>query len=210
MAKIKDCSLYLIITEEYCRGRKAVDIAKAAIAGGVGMIQMREKNRSRDELIGLGKQLAALCKESGAIFIVNDDPALTKEINADGVHLGQEDLKRFTIAEARKILGKNKMVGISTSSLSEVIRANEEDVDYIAFGPVFPTVVKENCVGTKDVNEVMKVSKKKVFFIGGISLSNMDELIKKGAKAVALIRAVSEADDITAAAKDIKTRLKKA
>ena len=210
MEKIKDHSLYLIITEEYGRGRKAVDVAGAAIAGGVDIIQMREKNKSRGELLSLGKQLAALCKARGVIFIVNDDPALTKEIDADGVHLGQEDLKRVTVSEARRILGKDKIIGISASSLSEIEAANKEDIDYVAFGPVFPTAVKGACVGTKDAKKVIEVSKKAVFFIGGISLLNMGELLEKGAKNIALIRAISEADDMTAAAKEIKEKLKEA
>ena len=100
MQKIKEYSLYLIITEEYGRGRSALEIARAAIAGGVDIIQMREKNKPRPELIELGKKLSDLCRDNGVIFIVNDDPEIAKETGADGVHLGQEDIKKHSVEAA--------------------------------------------------------------------------------------------------------------
>lgn len=209
MRKIKENSLYLIITEEYGCGRDALAIAEKAVAGGVDIIQMREKHKMRHELIRLGKALAGLCRKSGTIFIVNDDPILAKALDADGVHLGQEDTRLFTISEAREILGKGRIIGLSTSSPAEVKAANGTDVDYVAFGPVFHTKVKEKCVGTKDVKKVLKASRKQVFFIGGITLSNLDELLAKGAHNVAVIRAVSEAGDIADAVRKFKKRLKR-
>ncbi|MFA6141966.1 MAG: thiamine phosphate synthase [Candidatus Omnitrophota bacterium] len=187
----------MIISEKYGHGRGAVDIAKSAIAGGADIIQMREKNKPRDEFVSLGNMLAGLCKEAGVTFIVNDDPILAKQVDADGVHLGQEDLALFKVEEARAILGKDKIIGISTSSIKDVEEANsKKDIDYIGFGPVFPTVVKEKCVGTKEIEKVLKISEKPVFFIGGISLNNIGGLLTKGACNVAVIRAILESDDI--------------
>ncbi len=207
MVKIKDHSLYLVISAEYGRGRTAEEIARLAIAGGVDLIQLREKNKVSAEIIETARKLAALCRKAGVLFIVNDDPRLASEAGADGVHLGQEDLKRVTIDEARDIVGRNKIIGISTSSLEEVEAANLADVDYIAFGPVFRTTIKDNCVGTKDVERVLKLSRHAVFFIGGINLSNVGELLAKSAKNISLIRAILEADDITAMTKNLKTKL---
>jgi len=205
--KIKDHSIYLVITEECCRGRKAIDIAEAAIAGGVDMIQMREKGKPQGELLGLGKQLAALCKEKSVIFIVNDNPVLAKEVNADGVHLGQEDLKQCPINKAREIIGSNKIIGISTHSVKEFETANGEDVDYIAFGPVFPTKTKDYFLGTNDMPKVLEIARKPVFFIGGINLSNMGELLALGATNIALIRGITEAEDMAGVAGMFKERL---
>jgi thiamine-phosphate pyrophosphorylase len=210
MRKIDERILYLIISEEYCRGRSAIDIAGDAITGGVDMIQLREKTKTPGEIIQLARGIKKLCVENNVKFIVNDDPAIAKEAGAHGVHLGQDDAKRFTIAFARKILGKDAIIGLSTSSIEEVERANAEDVDYIGFGPVFPTVVKENCVGIKDIEKVLKTTKKPVFFIGGINLSNVDELLMKGAKNIAVIRAISASDDVKTAAGKLKEKMEKA
>lgn len=89
MPKFKDYSLYLVISEEYALGREIISIAKAAIAGGIDILQMREKERSREELFKIGSELAQLCRKSKTTLIVNDDPYLAKEADADGVHIGQ-------------------------------------------------------------------------------------------------------------------------
>jgi len=127
MGKIKASSLYLIITEEYGRGRGALEIAKCAIAGGVDIIQLREKNKQASDLIDTARALSNLCKESGVIFIINDDPALAKDVDADGVHLGQEDLKRWSVEKTRGLLGPDKIIGVSTHSLGQFKEANAEE-----------------------------------------------------------------------------------
>lgn len=201
MKNIRNHSLYLIISEEYGRGRSALEIARCAIAGGADIIQMREKKLSKAGCYDLATSLAELCRAKGVTFIVNDDPVLAKQVDADGVHLGQKDLELFMVDEARAILGKDKIIGISTGTVRDVEEANNKDVNYIGFGPVFPTIVKERCVGTKDVEKVLKISKKPVFFIGGINLDNIGELLTKGAKNAAVIRAILESDDIEKDAK---------
>jgi thiamine-phosphate pyrophosphorylase len=207
MQKIKDHSLYLVITEEYGKGGSSLEIAEAAIAGGVDIIQMREKNRSKGALIGLGKKLARLCKDKGVTFIVNDDPIIAKEVDADGVHLGQEDAVKYTIKEAREALGEDKIIGISTHSLEQFIKANDEGFDYISFGPIFKTKTKDYFVGTEDIEEVVRAATKPIFFIGGINLLNIDSVLKEGAKNIALIRGITESADIASAAKEFKKRL---
>ena len=207
MHKIKNYSLYLVISEECGLGRSAVEIAGLAISGGVDIIQMREKNKTRDELVKLACELSNLCEEKRVMFIVNDDPLIARESGANGVHLGQEDMLRYSITGARNILGKGKIIGVSTHSLAQLNRANEEDVDYIAYGPIFPTKTKDYFLGTKDIKEVLRLAKKPVFFIGGINLSNLDEILKEGAKNIAMIRGIIQAEDIIGRARSFKDRL---
>lgn len=208
MRKIEDYSLYLVITEQYGQGRSAVEIAEAAIKGGVDLIQMREKNKSRPELVELGKRLSKLCRDNDVIFIVNDDPALAKAVEADGVHLGQEDVKKYSIPAARKILGRDKIIGISTHSLEQFKEAHEKDFDYIAYGPIFKTKTKDYSLGTDDIEHILKIAKKPVVFIGGIDLSNIEQVLDKGAGNIALIRGVIESDDIESKAKEFKNKIR--
>ncbi|MFH0764367.1 MAG: thiamine phosphate synthase [Candidatus Omnitrophota bacterium] len=207
MAKIKSHSLYLIITEEYGRGRRSLDIAESAIAGGVDIIQLREKRKSVKEILKIGKELSKLCEKNKVIFIMNDDPYLAKKSGADGVHLGQEDSKQFPASKTREILGNDKIVGISTHSVREFEKANVEDVDYIAFGPIFPTKPKDYFLGTNDVRQILKIARKPLFFIGGINLKNIGRLLEKGANNISLIRAITEADDIASAARSFRRKL---
>jgi len=207
MQKIKDYSLYLVISEEYGLGRSAVEIAELAISGGADIIQMREKNKDRDELVKLACELSSLCKKKRVIFIMNDDPLIARESNASGVHLGQEDMLKYSLTETRNIIGNGKIIGVSTHSLAELEKANECDVDYIAYGPIFPTETKRYFLGTKDIKEALKIAKKPVVFIGGINLSNLDEVLKQGAKNIAVIRGIIQAEDIMIMARNFKDRL---
>ncbi|MFH1996898.1 MAG: thiamine phosphate synthase [Candidatus Omnitrophota bacterium] len=204
MRTIDDRNLYLVITEKYGMGRSALVIAERALAGGVDIIQMREKERPAAELLKTATDMVAACKKKKALFIVNDDPALAARAGADGVHLGQEDTKRFSIRSTREIVGRDSIIGVSTHSLDQFAEANEADVDYVAFGPVFPTKTKDYFIGTADISEVLKIAEKPVFFIGGINLSNIDELLTRGARNIALIRGITEADDIEASARQYK------
>lgn len=207
MPKIKEHSLYLVISEEYSAGKNALEIASLAISGGVDIIQLREKNKTREEIVKLTACLSKLCKKNNVTFIVNDDPWIAKESGASGVHLGQEDLLKYSVASARNILGKSGIIGVSTHSLDQLDRANKEDVDYVAYGPVFPTKTKDYFLGPKDIKEVLRTAQKPVFFIGGINLSNLDEILKEGAKNIAVIRGIIESEDISLRVKSFKDTL---
>jgi len=207
MSKIKDHSLYLVISEKYALSGSAFDIATQAIAGGVDILQMREKDKSREELVRLAKTISAVCKKNGTIFIVNDDPEIALISGADGVHLGQEDMKRFPLKLAREKLGKDHIIGVSTHSVEQFSIANEADVDYIAFGPIFPTLTKNYCIGTGDVGNILGTAKKPVFFIGGINLANLNELLREGASNIAVIRAILSSDDVELKVREFKRLL---
>jgi thiamine-phosphate pyrophosphorylase len=204
---ITDYSLYLVLNEKYGKGRSAIDVAKLAIKGGIDILQMREKNKAMDELEKLGREILPLCKKHGVLFIVNDDPHLAHRIGADGVHLGQDDMERFPIAAVREIIGADQIIGVSTHSIEQFQKANQSDVDYIAYGPVFSTKTKDYFIGTNDISKVMSMARKPVIFIGGLTLDNMNEVLDKGGKNIAVIREIMEADDITAKAIALKDRL---
>lgn len=207
MTKFGNNVLYLVLSQEYGMGRPAMEIARLAVSGGIDVLQMREKAMARAELIKLGRDLSCLCKDAGVVFIVNDDPAIALDVKADGVHLGQEDQRRFDIAGTRALLGTDKIIGVSTHSLQQFREANEQDVDYIAFGPIFPTKTKDYCIGEKDIEEVLRSASKPVVFIGGIDMTNVDGLLERGAGNIAVIRAIAAADDIRGAASAFKAKL---
>jgi len=208
MPTIKDYSLYLVISREYAMGRAILDIAAQAIAGGIDILQMREKDMERGELVDLGKSFASLCREKGVTFIVNDDPLLAKEVDADGVHVGQEDLERCPLNRIRDIIGRDKIIGVSTHSMEQFEKANGTDADYISFGPIFPTKTKNYHIGTGQIRNVLEIAKVPVVFIGGININNLDIILKDGARNVGLIRDIMQANDVEAKTKAFKNKLK--
>jgi thiamine-phosphate pyrophosphorylase len=199
--------LYLVLSEEYGMGRPPLSVAQQAIAGGIEVLQMREKQQARKALVSLGKSLGTLCRKNDVVFIVNDDPYLAHELDADGVHLGQEDMTRYPIERVRSILGPDKIIGLSTHSPEQFRRGNEADVDYLAFGPVFPTKTKDYSVGTGHIENILKAAVKPVFLIGGITAANLDIVLSAGATRVALIRDIMQAADIPSRAKWYKDKL---
>ncbi|MCQ9206683.1 MAG: thiamine phosphate synthase [Omnitrophica bacterium] len=208
MKKIKDFSLYFVASEEYSEGKNAKEVAEQAISGGIDILQMREKNKTRGELEKLGRTLLSLCKERDITFIVNDDAYLARDIGACGVHLGQEDIKGYADGEVRGIIGDDGIIGISTHSFNQFENANKKDFDYIAFGPIFSTPTKDYSIGVGDIEKVSEISTKPVIFIGGINLSNVDAILDKGARNIAAIRAIAAAQDIKGAARNLKTKIK--
>ncbi|MBU1083777.1 MAG: thiamine phosphate synthase [Candidatus Omnitrophica bacterium] len=155
----------------------------------------------------LGNILSLICVRGGVTFIVNDDPEIAKEVNADGVHLGQEDLKKWPLHKVRSILEKNKIIGISTHSLRQFTEAEASDCDYIAFGPIFGTKTKDYSIGTCDIEKIAASSKKPVVFIGGIDLENVGAVTRRGGKNIAVIRSIMHADDVEETVKAFKAKL---
>ncbi|MFA6635616.1 MAG: thiamine phosphate synthase [Candidatus Omnitrophota bacterium] len=203
----KENSLYLVTGEECSAGRTTLEVVGAAIRGGVDVVQMREKHLSPKELRELGTRLSELCAKNDVMFIVNDDPCIAKEVGADGVHLGQEDIKNWSLSSAREFVGQDGIIGISTHSVEEAAAASSGDSDYIAFGPVFPTKTKDYFIGTRGIPEVLRISSKPVVFIGGICSDNIDELFSLGARNIAMIRHITAAPDIESRVRGIKQRM---
>ncbi len=197
-------NLYLVTSSEFSGNRDTFAVAKEAISGGIDILQMREKTLKRSDKLKLGKKLSTLCNVHTIVFIVNDDPDIAKAVNADGVHLGQEDLRNNSVKKVRKILGADKIIGVSTHSLAQVEKANNLDIDYIGFGPIFTTKTKSYFVGTKDVSQVLAISRFPVVCIGGINTNNICELLDKDVKNIAVIREITQAADICIKAKELK------
>jgi thiamine-phosphate pyrophosphorylase len=207
MKRINDNSLYLVTSQEYAPEKSTLDIAKDAIAGGIDILQMREKKATKKELHLLGRELSRLCSGKGVIFIVNDDPVLACQVGADGVHLGQEDLRKYPLSLTRAIVSKERIIGVSTHSIDQFREANESDCDYIAFGPIFPTPTKDYSIGEENIGKVMSAAKKPVVVIGGIDMDNINTVLERGAKNIAVIRAIVRAENIAARVKEIKNKM---
>lgn len=197
--------LYVITESDISKGRSNEEIVNEAIKGGAGIIQLREKEWSKDKVKEEAVKLLKICRENNVLFIVNDYIDIALEVGADGVHLGQGDI---SIEEARKYCGDKLILGISTHSVEQAIDADQQDVDYITIGPIFKTRVKDYTVGVEIIKPVMDNVQKPVIAIGGINKGNIDGVLEQGIESVAVISAVVSAEDVKKAAEELVNRLK--
>ena len=194
-----------VITEEW-QGRSHVDVARAALAAGVGCIQLRDKSGDTRDILSTGEQIASLCRGAGALFIVNDRPDIALALGADGVHLGGQDMP---IAVARKLFdqaGRRMMIGASVATAEESARAATEGADYVGVGPIFATATKADAgpaLGVEAIALVKEASSLPLVAIGGINADNAARVLQAGADAVAVISAVSRAEDMEKAAAEL-------
>lgn len=165
------------------------EIVTSALRAGVRCIQYREKDKARRDIYREALILKKLTNEFGAAFIVNDYADIALAVNADGVNLGQEDLP---LKETRKILGKGKIIGVSTHNIDEAIAAEAGGADYIGFGPIFHTATKDagKPKGIAALREIKKLIKIPVVAIGGINIENLRSVIDSGADAAAVSSAI--------------------
>jgi len=166
------------------------EIVRMLLDGGASFIQLRDKEASGRELLDQAIACLKLTREAGATLIINDRVDVALTAGADGVHLGQDDL---SVEEAREILGEDKIIGVSTHSIDQFRAALETSANYIALGPVFPTLTKENSVpvvGLELIREARKLTDRPLVAIGGINLGRAPEIIEAGADCVAVISAL--------------------
>lgn len=192
---MRDFRLYAITGEQFHPGRDMIEVMEEAILGGVDIIQLRDKTSEKRELLRKAKALRELTLKHDVTFIVNDHIDIAMEVDADGIHLGQEDLP---LAEARKIVG-SKIIGISTHALEEALLAERQGADYIGVGPVFPTATKADVVAPVTVSYVREVARTiKIPFvaIGGIKLRNVDEVIEAGATRICAVSEIVGSTDV--------------
>jgi len=204
-ARFAGIKLYALVTSKYCSGSLR-DCARAAIAGGAGAIQLREKEVTDAQFLAMAAELRELTDETGRLFIVNDRPDIAAIIGADGVHLGQHDLP---IAEARRLLRPGAIVGRSAHSIGQARAAVNEGADYVSIGPIFETDTKDagKPVGVELLAEAAGELSVPLAPIGGITAENVGELVAAGAKCVAVCSAVCCAKDPKAAAEAILKKL---
>lgn len=187
---IQDKKLYLVTnSDRFASEDEFLDAIASALQGGVDILQLREKNMPAKKILALGKKLKQLCSEYGATFIVNDRIDIAAILEADGVHLGQDDLD---VKSAREILGGKCIVGVSTHAPEQALKAVKDGADYIGVGPVFATPTKEGRipVGLDYVKWVSENIDLPAFAIGGIDEENVVEVLNSGAKRVAVVRAI--------------------
>lgn len=195
--------LYVVTDETLSHGKSHADIAKEAAAGGARIIQLREKAASSAKLLQEAKEIAGICKNR-AMFIVNDRIDIALAAGADGVHLGQDDLPA---AEARKLCGKDFIIGVSVGSLSEAEEAAAGGADYLAVSPVYSTLSKKDAGEGHGLSLVREIRaafpEMPLVGIGGLNKGNAKDAVLAGLDSIAVISAVVSAADIQKAAEEL-------
>nr|QGT49875.1 hypothetical protein Melaina855_2620 [uncultured Candidatus Melainabacteria bacterium] len=186
LLKLEKKKLYLITnSDKFVSKDEFLDATASSLQGGVDIIQLREKSIPDGVLVEIGRKLRTLCDEYGATFIVNDRADIALIVEADGVHLGQNDI---SIADAREILGENAIIGKSTSNTDEIIKAVKDGADYVILGPI--CTKQDEFVDEGAVNWVNDNINIPVFFAGAINSNNIIEITQAGISKIALTDAI--------------------
>jgi thiamine-phosphate pyrophosphorylase len=198
--------LYPVITQEFCKGRSVQEVLRQALTAKVRIVQLREKKISKCELYHQAELFRRLTADAGALLIINDHVDVALAVGADGVHLGQDDLP---LCAARKI-APDLLLGVSTHNLEQADRATKDGADYINIGPIYPT-------GTKPEHDVFlgpealaqRAGQVTIPFtvMGGIKPENLNPVLKAGARKIAVVTAVTAADDIHEACKALREQI---
>ena len=197
--------LYVLIDSNIAT-KSVEETARLVIDGGADAIQLREKTISDEEFISLARKIHDIAAKRGTLLIINDRVNVAKEVNAEGVHLGQQDI---SISEARDVIGNEKIIGMSTHNIEQARQAQKEGADYIAIGPAYATRTKINepPVGLEVVQEVAKEISIPFVVIGAVTLKNLDEVLKTGATRVAVCSAIISSKDILSSTRQFKDKL---
>ncbi len=202
-ARLQRAVLYLVCSARP-GGRALADVLAPALAGGVDIVQLRDKTATDDELLAAAATARSLCDEAGALLILNDRPDLVAAAGADGCHVGQDDMG---VAAARALAGPQALVGRSTHAPADIAAAG--DADYIGVGPVHTTPTKPGrpAVGLELVRHAAAHATVPFFAIGGIDATNIDSVLAAGATRIAVVRAIADAADPRAAAAELRAAL---
>ena len=203
--KREDLALYLVTDRGLSLGRDLETVVLQAVEGGVTLVQLREKDIDTREFIALGQRLKAALAGSGVPLLINDRVDVALAIDADGVHIGQSDMP-YDIA--RRLLGPDKIIGLSVETMDEVIQANELDVDYVAVSPVFATNTKTDTLtpfGYEGLERACRLTRHPLCGIGGMNAGTAGRAIACGADGVAVVSAIVSAPDPRLASKNLKS-----
>lgn len=197
-ARLADARLYVLLGGADCRASLEWTIAEAA-AGGANMIQLREKSLDDRKLLARAHDVRRWTRQAGVLLIVNDRPDIARLVGADGVHLGQDDMP---VREARRIVGPRALVGVSTHDIEQVRQAVADGANYIGVGPTFPSATKQfdALAGLEFVRAATAETSLPAFVLGGITIGNVADAARAGAKRIAVSAAIAQADDPRAAA----------
>lgn len=204
------CGLYVVTDATLVPGRTHLEVARAALAGGAAVVQLRDKQRDAGDLLPEARAIAAACRAAGALFLVNDRVDLAAACGADGVHLGQTDLP---VAAARALLGPERLVGVSVENADQVAAAEAEGADYLGVGAIYGSTTKSDAgppVGPEQLRRLRPLTLLPLVAIGGITAARIPEVRAAGADAVAVVGAVAAADDPAGAARELAELIRKA
>jgi thiamine-phosphate pyrophosphorylase len=205
-----DYTLYLVTDAGISLGRTPTQVVEAAIRGGVTVVQYREKSASTRRMMEEARELRQLCRAGGVPFIVNDRIDVALAVDADGVHVGQDDMPAPL---ARRLIGKRRILGVSAADVDEARKAEEQGADYVGASPVFATPTKPDApppVGIDGLRRMAGAVSIPVVAIGGMNAENARSIILAGAAGVAVISAIVGARDVEAAARAIREAIKEA
>ena len=196
--RLRWARLYFVC-EALPRGQDPEALLNATMAAGAGMIELRDRGQPRSVIERSGRTFRRLANTYSALFIVNDDPHLALELAADGVHVGQDDIEP---SEARRIVGPDAIIGLSTHSRDQIDAAASQPIDYISVGPIWETPTKEGRppTGLELIETAAETASLPWFAIGGIDPGNVDEVVAAGAKRICVVRAIRDAPDPRGAA----------
>lgn len=200
----KDLLLYAVTDRHWLNGETLYSQVEKALKGGATFIQLREKKLDEGSFLEEAKEIQKLCKEYNVPFVINDNVEIAKEINADGVHVGQSDMEAQNV---REILGDDKIIGVSAQTVEQALLAEKHGADYLGVGAVFKTGSKDDAeeVSHDELERICKAVSIPVIAIGGITHDNVKELAGRGIVGIAVISAIFGQKDIENATKELKT-----
>ena len=199
----KELLLYAVTDRHWLGEETLYDQVKKALDGGATFVQLREKNLDREVFLAEAKEIQKLCKEYGVPFVVNDEVSIAQDIDADGVHVGQSDMEAMDV---RKILGPDKIIGVSAQTVEQAIIAEKHGADYLGVGAVFTTGSKDDAddVSHETLKAICEAVSIPVIAMGGITKDNVAELAGSGICGVAVISAIFGQKDIQKATEELK------
>lgn len=204
----KELMLYAVTDRHWLGDETLYDQVKKALDGGATFVQLREKKLDREDFLAEALEIQKLCKKYGVPFVINDEVSIAKDIDADGVHVGQSDMEAMDV---RKVLGPDKILGVSAQTVEQAIIAEKHGADYLGVGAVFATGSKDDAddVSHETLKAICEAVSIPVIAIGGITKDNMSELAGSGICGVAVISAIFGQNDIKKATEDLKASVEK-
>ena len=204
----KELMLYAVTDRHWLGDETLYDQVKKALDGGATFVQLREKKLDREDFLAEALEIQKLCKKYGVPFVINDEVSIAKDIDADGVHVGQSDMEAMDV---RRVLGPDKILGVSAQTVEQAIIAEKHGADYLGVGAVFATGSKDDAddVSHETLKAICEAVSIPVIAIGGITKDNVSELAGSGICGVAVISAIFGQNDIKKATEDLKASVEK-
>lgn len=204
----KELMLYAVTDRHWLGDETLYDQVKKALDGGATFVQLREKKLDREDFLAEALEIQKLCKKYGVPFVINDEVSIAKDIDADGVHVDQSDMEAMDV---RKVLGPDKILGVSAQTVEQAIIAEKHGADYLGVGAVFATGSKDDAddVSHETLKAICEAVSIPVIAIGGITKDNVSELAGSGICGVAVISAIFGQNDIKKATEDLKASVEK-